>query len=163
MSSSAFGKTFKSILFGAIAVISLVAFTGPASAASSEDEARVFLTEFVKAHNAHDLQKIKSMLWDSPSMLWFTRGESVRGPDAVVARLKEYYKGAWHLEPDMSKFTATAITDDVVQTMVPIVFTRSLPGQPSHDSTFLISQTYVHTAGGWRVASIMALADSSIK
>lgn len=158
-----FARTIKSLLLVAVAATSLNVFAGQALATPSENEARQFFGEFVAAHNDHNVQKVKSMLWDSPKMLWFTRGESVLGPDAVVDRLKEYYKGAWHLQPDMSKFTATAITDDCVQIVVPIIFTRSLPGQPAHDTTFLISQTYIRSIDGWRVASIMALADSSIK
>jgi hypothetical protein len=55
------------------------------------------------------------------------------------------------------------ITDNVMQILVPIVFTRGLPGEPPQDNTFLISQTYVHGANGWHVASILPIANTQLK
>ena len=55
----------------ALAVILTVALGGHASAAADETEARAFFTKFVAAQNAHDVNDVKSMLWDSPGMLWF--------------------------------------------------------------------------------------------
>jgi hypothetical protein len=103
------------------------------------------------------------MLWDSPGMLWFGRNVETRGRDAVADRFREYYRGTWHLEPDMSQFHVAVISDDVMQILVPIVFTRGLPGQPSQDNTFLISQTFVHDANGWHVASILPIANTQLK
>lgn len=126
-------------------------------------EARVFFTKFVAAQNAHNVSDVKAMLWNSPDMLWYGRGVETRGPDAVADRFKEYYQGTWHLEPDMSQFRATVISNDVMMILVPIVFTRGLPGQPSQDNKFLISQTYVRDANGWHVASIMPIANTQLK
>jgi hypothetical protein len=134
-----------------------------ASAAGDEAEAWSFFNKFVAAQNAHDVASAKAMLWDSPGMLWYGRGVETRGRDAVADRFKEYYQGTWHLEPDMSQFHATAISNDVVQILVPIVFTRGLPGQPSQNNKFLISQTFVHDASGWHVASIMPIANTQLK
>jgi hypothetical protein len=142
--------------------IMTVASSGPASAAN-ETEARAFFTKFVAAQNAHNADDVKSMLWDSPRMLWFSRGVETRGRDAVAARFREYYEGTWHLEPDMSQFRVAVITDDVMQILVPIVFTRGLPGQPPQDNTFLISQTFVRDANGWHVASILPIANTQLK
>ena len=144
-------------------VIMTVASGGPASAAADETEARTFFTKFVAAQNAHNADEVKSMLWDSPSMLWFSRGVETRGRDAVAARFKEYYEGTWHLEPDMSQFHVSAISDDVMQILVPIVFTRGLPGKPPQDNTFLISQTLVRGANGWFIASILPVANTQLK
>ena len=94
-------------------------------------------------------------------MLLFARGVETRGPEAVAARFTEYYKGTWHLEPDMSQFHVTAISNDVIQILVPIVFTRGLPGNPPQDDTFLISQTFVRDATGWYVASILPIANTA--
>lgn len=136
---------------------------GRASAAAGEAEARAFFAKFVAAQNAHNVGDVKAMLWNSHDMLWYGRGVETRGPDAVADRFREYYQGTWHLEPDMSQFRATAISTDVVQILVPIVFTRGLPGQPSQDNKFLISQTFVHDADGWHVASIMSIANTQLK
>ena len=144
-------------------VIMTVASGGHASAAANEAEARAFFTKFVAAQNAHNAGDVKSMLWNSPSMLWFSRGVETRGRDAVAERFREYYEGTWHLEPDMSQFHVATISDDVMQILVPIVFTRGLPGKPPQDNTFLISQTFVRDANGWYIASILPIANTQLK
>jgi hypothetical protein len=103
-----------------LVVLMTVASGGCASAAVDEAAARAFFSKFVAAQNAHNADDVKSMLWNSPSMLWFSRGVETRGREAVAARFKEYYEGTWHLEPDMSQFHATTISDNVMQILVPI-------------------------------------------
>ncbi len=152
-----------SAVTAALAVLLMAVTGGQASAAADETEARAFFTKFVAAQNAHDVNEVKSMLWDSPGMLWFGRNVETRGRDAVADRFREYYQGTWHLEPDMSQFHVGVISNDVMQILVPIVFTRGLPGQPSQHNTFLISQTFVHDANGWHVASIMPIANTQLK
>ncbi len=152
-----------SAVTAAFAVILTVMLGGHASAAADETEARAFFTKFVAAQNAHDVNDVKSMLWDSPGMLWFGRNVETRGRDAVADRFREYYEGTWHLEPDMSQIHAAAISNDVMQILVPIVFTRGLPGKPPQNNTFLISQTFVRDATGWYVASILPIANTQLK
>ncbi|MBM9400026.1 hypothetical protein JUN65_00235 [Gluconacetobacter azotocaptans] len=50
-----------------------------------------------------------------------------------------------------------------MQILVPITFTRGLPGKPAQDNTFLISQTLVRAAVGCRVATILPIANTEIK
>ena len=147
----------------ALAVILMAVLGGNASAAADESEARAFFSKFVAAQNAHDAAGVKAMLLDAPGMLFYSRGGETRGRDAVADRFREYYQGTWHLEPDMTQFHAAVISTDVMQILVPIVFTRGLPGQPSQDNRFLISQTFVHDANGWHVASIMPIANTQLK
>ena len=152
-----------SIMAAVLSVILMAMLGANASAAADETEARAFFTKFVAAQNAHDASAVKAMLWESPGMLWYSRAVETRGREAVADRFREYYEGTWHLEPDMSQFHAAVISNDVIQILVPIVFTRGLPGQPSQDNKFLISQTYVHDANGWHVASIMPIANTQLK
>jgi hypothetical protein len=136
---------------------------GPATAAADEAEARAFFLQFVAAQNAHKESDVRAMLWNSSNMLWVSRGIETRGADTVAARFREYYEGTWHLQPDMSQFHAAAITNDVMQILVPIVFTRGLPGKPPQDNTFLISQTFVREGNSWFVASILPIANTQLK
>ena len=152
-----------SIVTAVLAAIMMAMPGVNASAAADETEARAFFTKFVAAQNAHDASAVKAMLWESPGMLRYSRAVETRGREAVADRFREYYEGTWHLEPDMSQFHATVISNDVMQILVPIVFTRGLPGQPSQDNKFLISQTYVHDTNGWHVASIMPIANTQLK
>ncbi|OPA84566.1 DUF4440 domain-containing protein [Pseudomonas fluorescens] len=144
------------------ALFSLLPLT-PVFATPQEDETRAFFTRFVEAQNAHDLVQIKAMLWDSPKMLWFARGEANWGPDGVVSKLKDYYKGTWQLKPDMSHFSVVMVNDEVAQLMVPVAFTRGHPGEAPQVDTFLISQTLLKDKDGWHVASILPVADTHFK
>jgi len=157
------GRSLVSLVGLLALAIATFASNAPASANADDAEIRAFFTKFVAAQNAHDLNAVKSMLWNSPDMLFFSRGTEARGVEAAADRFREYYKGTWHLEPDMSQFHTGAISPDVVQILVPIVFTRSLPGGQPQSNTFLISQTFVHDAQGWHIASILPVANTQIK
>ena len=135
----------------------------PALAAANEAEARAIFERFITAQNAHNADDVKALLWNSPATLLFARNIETRGRDAVADRFKTYYEGTWHLEPDMSKFHVAVISNEVMQVLVPIVFTRALPGKPPQENTFLISQTYVRDTNGWSVASIMPIANTELK
>ncbi len=119
--------------------------------------------KFIAAQNAHDADAVKAMLLDSPSTLLFARNIDTRGRDAVAARFKEYYEG--HLAPRTRHVEIPGCRDleRLMQVLVPIVFTRGLPGKPPQQNTFLISQTYVQDANGWHVASIMPVANTELK
>jgi len=134
-----------------------------APAATNEAKARALFTKFVAAQNAHSVSDVKTTLWNSPRMLLYARGVEIRGPDAVADRFKEFYAGTWHIEPDMSQFHVTSISNDVMQILVPVVFTQGIPGQPSQDKKFTVSQTYVHDANGWHIASIMSMSNAQPK
>lgn len=146
-----------------LALVTTIGAGGRAQAAANDAEARIIFERFIAAQNAHNADEVKAMLLDSPSTLLFARGVDTRGRDAVAARFKEYYEGTWHLEPDMSRFRVAVISNDVMQVLVPIVFTRGLPGKPPQQNVFLISQTYVQDANGWHVASIMPVANTELK
>ena len=146
-----------------LALAGTIGSAGQVLAAANDAEARTIFEKFIAAQNAHDADAVKALLLDSPSTLLFARNVDTRGRDAVAARFKEYYEGTWHLEPDMSKFRVAVISNDVMQVLVPIVFTRGLPGKPTQQNIFLISQTYVQDASGWHVASIMPVANTELK
>ncbi|WP_024519179.1 nuclear transport factor 2 family protein [Bradyrhizobium sp. Tv2a-2] len=143
----------------------MIAYGGGASAEldSNAAEARGLFTKFVAAQNAHDADQVKSMLWNSPDMLLFSRGIEARGTEAAVDRFTQYYQGTWHLEPDMANLHTAVISNDVVQILVPIVFTRSLPGGQPQSNTFLVCQTFVRDGHGWVIASILPVANTRLK
>jgi hypothetical protein len=154
---------YRSIMAAFLFSIMTVALGGHASAATNESDARALFTQFVAAQNAHSVSDVKSMFWNSPSMLLLARGVETRGPDAVADRFKEYYQGTWHVEPDMSQFHVTSISNDVMQILVPVIFTVGVLGQPSQDKPFLVTQTLVHTGNGWHIASIVTITNPQLK
>ncbi|MBO4225755.1 DUF3225 domain-containing protein [Bradyrhizobium neotropicale] len=149
----------RTILF---AVVLFTLGSTAAFAQQNDADARALFTRFVAAQNAHNISEVKSMLWKSPQMLFFSRGVETRGADAVAERFTEYYKGTWHLEPDMSKFRIATISNDVAQILVPIVFTRGVPGAQPQSDTFLISQTFIRDSQAWYVASILPIANTQL-
>jgi alkanesulfonate monooxygenase SsuD/methylene tetrahydromethanopterin reductase-like flavin-dependent oxidoreductase (luciferase family) len=154
---------YRSVKAAFLFAIMTIALGAHGSAATNEAEARALFTKFVAAQNAHSVSGVKSMLWNSPGTLLLARGVEIRGPAAVADRFQEYYEGTWHVEPDMSQFHVTSISKDVMQFVVPVVFTRGLPGQPSQDTNSLITQTLVHDANGWHIVSIISVANAQHK
>ena len=154
---------YRSVKAAFLFVTMTIALGAHASAATNEAEARALFTKFVAAQNAHSVGDVKSMLWNSPGTLLLARGVEIRGLAAVADRFKEYYEGTWHVEPDMSQFHVSSISKDVIQFVVPVVFTQGLPGQPPQDINRLITQTLVHDANGWHIASIISLPNAQLK
>jgi alkanesulfonate monooxygenase SsuD/methylene tetrahydromethanopterin reductase-like flavin-dependent oxidoreductase (luciferase family) len=154
---------YRSVKAAFLFAIMTIALGAHASVATNEAEARALFTKYVAAQIAPSVDDVKSMLWNSPGTLLLARGVEIRGPAAVADRFKEYYGGTWHVEPDMSQFHVTSISKDVMQFLVPVVFKRGLPGQPSQDNKFLVTQTLVHEANGWHIASIISIADTQPK
>jgi hypothetical protein len=154
---------YRSVKAAFLFVIMTIALGAHASAATNEAEARALFTKFVAAQNAHSVGDVKSMLWNSPGTLLLARGVEIRGLAAVADRFKEYYEGTWHVEPDMSQFHVSSISNDVIQFVVPVVFRQGLPGQPPQDINRLITQTLVHDANGWHIASIISLPNAQLK
>ena len=125
---------YRSVTAALLFLVVTVASSGHASAGANETEARTLFTKFVAAQNAHNAGDVKAMLWNSPSMLWFSRGVETRGRDAVADRFREYYEGTWHLEPDMSQFRVAAISDNVMQILSPS-FSREAFQATRHKTT----------------------------
>ena len=154
---------YRSVKAAFLFAMMTIALGAHASAVTNEAEARALFTKFVAAQNAHSVGDVKSMLWNSRGTLLLARGVEIRGPAAVADRFREYYEGTWHVEPDMSQFHVASISKDVMQFVVPVVFTRGLPGQPSKDSKFMVIRTLVHDANGWHIASIISLPNAQRK
>jgi hypothetical protein len=141
--------------------MSILALTLTLSAGSAfggaEDDVKVVFDRFVVAQNAHNLSAVRDLLWDSPDFLWITRGAPIWGRDAALKRFEALYQGTWKLSPDTSKLKVTVLTETAAQLFVPIMFNIGPPGQPAPDAPFLMNQTLVKTAGGWRIASILPI------
>lgn len=134
-----------------------------AAAPDARAEATAFFERFAAAQNAHDIAAVRPLLWDSPDFLWISRGNQTHGAAAALSLYSSYYKGTWHIEPDLTKLTATWLDRDVMQLLVPVAFTRGDPGQLPQTAKYLISQTLVRRGGSWRVATIIPVANTALK
>ena len=136
-----------------------VVFTLPTgyALAAPDDEVKVTFDRFVSAQNAHDVSAVRDLLLDSPNFLWVTRGAPIWGRDAALKRFETLYQGTWRLSPDTLNLKVLVLSDTTAQLFVPITFNSAPPGQPAPDAPFLMNQTLVKTAAGWRIASILPI------
>ena len=136
-----------------------VVFTLPTgyALAAPDDEVKVTFDRFVSAQNAHDVSAVRDLLLDSPNFLWVTRGAPIWGRDAALKRFETLYQGTWKLSPDTLNLKVLVLSDTTAQLFVPITFNSAPPGQPAPDAPFLMNQTLVKTAAGWRIASILPI------
>ena len=136
-----------------------VVFTLPTgyALAAPDGEVKVTFDRFVSAQNAHDVSAVRDLLLDSPNFLWVTRGAPIWGRDAALKRFETLYQGTWKLSPDTLNLKVLVLSDTTAQLFVPITFNSAPPGQPAPDAPFLMNQTLVKTAAGWRIASILPI------
>ena len=125
--------------------------------AGVDDDVKATFDRFVAAQNAHDVSAVRDVLLDSPNFLWVTRGVPIWGRDAALKRFETLYQGTWKLSPDTANLKVVLVTDTTAQLFVPITFNIGPPGQPAPDAPFLMNQTLVKTAAGWRIASILPI------
>jgi hypothetical protein len=137
-------------------VVASTMLTGHALAGAVEDVKATF-ERFVAAQNAHDLAAVRDLLLDSPDFLWITRGTPVWGREAALKRFEGLYQGTRKLSADSSNLKIVSLTDTTAQLFVPIMFNIGPPGQPAPDAPFLMNQTLVKTAAGWRIANILPI------
>ena len=146
-------KTFIARLF----VAGLVALSATGAKASPQDDVGAVFDQFVKAQNAHDVAAVRELLLDSPNFLWVTRGAPIWGRDVALKRFETLYQGTWKLSPDTANLKVVLVSDMTAQIYVPITFNIGPPGQPAPDAPFLMNQTLVKTAAGWRIANILPI------
>jgi ketosteroid isomerase-like protein len=144
-------------LIEALFVAGVLTLTSTGATAMPEDDLRAVFDKFVQAQNAHDLPAVGELLLDSPNFLWVTRGAPIWGRDAALKRFETLYQGTWKLTPDTANLKAVLVSETTAQLHVPITFNIGAPGQPAPDAAFLMNQTLVKTAAGWRIVSVLPI------
>lgn len=125
--------------------------------AGTEDDIKTAFDAFVAAQNAHDSKAVSNTLYDSPNLLWITRGTAIWGRQAALKRFEALYQGTWRLEPEAGALKILVLGLDAAQIFVPIMFTIGAPGQAAQPTRFLMNQVLIKTAEGWRVSSILPI------
>ena len=139
-----------------LAAVTLLATTSIA-AAGIEDEVKAVFQRFVAAQNAHDIGAAREILQDSPQLLWIARGAPVRGRDSVLEGFQKNYEGTWVLAPEFDKTQVTVLSSQVVQLFVPAMITIAPKGEVARARRFLLTQIYVNTPLGWKLATIVTI------
>jgi hypothetical protein len=157
MNARTFVSPHPATLIRTLFAAGILAFSSTLAIATSEDDVRAVFDRFVKAQNSHDLDGVREVLLDSPNFLWVTRGAPVWGREAALKRFESLYQGTWKLSPDAASLKSVLITESTAQLHVPITFNIGAPGQPATETSFLMNQTLVKTAVGWRIANILPI------
>ena len=144
-------RIYAGILSMSLAFVAIPAF------ASAEDDVRMIFDRFVVAQNAHDAPAVRELLLDSPNFLWVTRGNPIWGRDAAIQRFEMLYQGTWKLSPNLTSLKIVLLNETTAQLFVPIVFNTGAAGQPAPDTLFLMNQTLLKGAYGWRIANILPI------
>src|SRR4028119_719471 len=125
--------------------------------AGSEDEVKALFIRFIAAQNAHDIKAVGELLHDTPQFLWITRGAPIWGRDAALKRFEALYQGTWSLDPKMDELKVFEVQPGVAQLYVPITFMIAPAGQTAQPTRFLMNQTLVKTAEGWKISSVLPI------
>jgi hypothetical protein len=141
----------------AFAAFLVTMFASTTILATVEDDVKATFDRFVTAQNAHDTSAVRDLLSDSPGFVWITRGTPIWGRDAALKRYEMLYQGTWRLSPDTSALRVTVLSDTTAQLFVPILFNIGPQGQAATETLFLMNQTLVKTAVGWRIANILPI------
>src|SRR3954449_11525604 len=119
MRKSLFAAAFFHLALG------MPAFAGPA------EEAQRIYDRFVEAQNAHDLQRVRGLLLDSPSFLWVTNGLSIWGAEAAVARLAQFHANeVWRIEAAQDRARAVEVAPGTAFLHIPLVLTVGSAAEP---------------------------------
>jgi ketosteroid isomerase-like protein len=125
--------------------------------AGPEDEVKAQFSKFIAAQNAHDLKAVGDMLLDSPQFLWITRGAPIWGREAALKRFEALYQGTWSLDPNTDELKVFEVQPGVAQLYVPITFMIAPAGQTAQPTRFLMNQTLVKTAEGWKISNVLPI------
>src|SRR5207247_8124737 len=106
----------------------LAAIATPAQAATMEDEVRAVFDKYIAVQNAHDLKSMRSLLADSPDLLWISRGKPVWGREAALKSLEERYRGTWRIDVDRKELRIISVSRRVAQVYAPTQLTVGDPG-----------------------------------
>ncbi len=148
----------------AIVALALLAaaLTAPRAEADPSDEVRAVYRQFVAAQNMHDLEKVGSVLLDSPSFLWVSDGKAIWGRDAVLKRMALFQEARiWHVEPALDKSVAVLVSDNTAFLHLPLELEISFfPAEPERLKS-LVSVLCVRTSQGWRIAALFTTTENT--
>jgi hypothetical protein len=145
------------VAFAFLAVI----FAAGRAAADPSAEARVIYEKFAAAQNLRDLEKVRSLLLDSPEFLWVSDGKSIWGPDAVLKRMALFQEASiWHVDPDLNRAVTVTVSEHTAFLHLPLELTLAFaPAEPQR-LRFLVSVLCVETSQGWRIAALFTTTEN---
>jgi ketosteroid isomerase-like protein len=141
-----------------LAGFALAGAAGPTPAA--EAEAVALYARFVAAQNAHDFEGVRAILVGE-EFLWVSNGLTLRGPDAMIARLMRFHRNeVWRIDPDAIRLGSIGVTADVALVHVPLVLTVGPRAEPQRFH-ILVTAVCVRREAGWRIAALLTTDENT--
>jgi uncharacterized protein (TIGR02246 family) len=122
-----------------------------------EEEVRAVFDKYIAAQNAHDLKAVRSLLSDSPDMLWISRGKAIWGREAALKTLEERYKGTWKIDVDRKELRVISVSRRVAQVYAPTQLSAGEPGAEPARNRLYINVVMVKKPEGWQIVSILPI------
>ena len=135
----------------------LAATAALAQAATLEDEVRAVFDKYIATQNAHDLKSMRTILADSPDLLWISRGKPIWGREAALKSLEERYKGTWHIDVDKKELRIISVSRRVAQVYALTQLTVGDPGVDPSKTRLYINLVMVKKPEGWQIVSILPI------
>ena len=140
--------------FFALLLVWICAPAAPAQA-QLQDEVRGMFNVFAREANAHSVASVGQMLLDSQEFSWQPqRGAPIKGRDSALLYLSGIFRGTWRLEANTPAMAVTMPGPNSAQLQVPVRLTFGEAGRQPESEFYLLTQVYVTTPIGWRIASI---------
>jgi hypothetical protein len=133
--------------------------------AATEQELRATYKRLIDAENAHDIEAVRRIIWQSPSALFVAKAKTAAegnwagfwGADTVADHINELFQGTFVMAPDYSREKVVQLSEDVAQTYVPLEIPVGYAGQSGTPKPFLMIVEWVRVGGEWKMATDIAL------
>jgi hypothetical protein len=133
--------------------------------AATEQELRATYKQLIDAENAHDIEAVKRIIWQSPSAFFVAKTKTAAegnwagfwGADTVADHINELFQGTFVMTPDYSREKVVQLSQDVAQTYVPLEISVGYAGQSGTPKPFLMIVEWVRVGGEWKMATDIAL------
>jgi hypothetical protein len=119
----------------------------------------VFIRQ-AQAATAHDIDAFAGVLASAPAgqpdpIVFLARSYQFWGKPALIEHFRQTFRSVWKFEPDMTKIRVVPLSADVAQLYAPTQVTVGASEATAKTASFLVYETAVRTADGWRIASIV--------
>jgi hypothetical protein len=150
------------LLFPLFSIFSLSAH----AQVNDADGLKTLYGQLIDAENAHDVDGVRKILWDSPAALFVAKTKTPAeggwagfwGTDVVMQHFHDILTGStFHIEPDYSAEKTVFLKPDVAETYVPVKISVSYAGQTPIPKPFLMIVMWVKNAGEWKMSTDIAI------
>lgn len=137
-----------------------------ASTSATKSQILRLYANLIEAENAHDIEKVRSMVWNSPDALFVAKTKTAAegnwagfwSKDVVVGHLQELFAGTFRIDPDYSRERIALLAPTVAETYVPVDISVAFAGQSGTPKPFLMIIEWVRIpSGAWKMATDIAL------